>query len=226
MLQLVKRREAARKEAARAEKKRIEDERRALSSLNKDRQELLNTLRQEAAARVEIAKDLQAQLVDIRIEAIKDETKRLEEAEKVRFEREKAAREASFKALQDQAAAQEAEALRLFGKSSKELKALEEKNDKDLLELSKINDKIGEAQEQAHQDKLLAIRKSAADEARTTQAEIDEQALQDVLEFQRKEADIRKKAEDKKRKEAEDEEGLQKEASKRCYYLYLIRALI
>ena len=191
----VERRNKAQAEAARAEKKRIEEERRAIEQLNKDRQELLNTLRQEAAARVEIAKDLQAQLVDIRIEAIKDETQRLEEAEKVRFEREKEAREASFKALQDQAAAQEAEALRLFGENSEELKALEVQNDKDLLELSKTNDEIAEAQEQAHQDKLLSIQKGSAQVERDTQRQIDEQALQDVLEFQAKQLEAEKEAE-------------------------------
>ena len=193
----VKRREAARKAAAQAEKKRIEDERREIEQLNKDRQELLNTLNQEAAARVEIAKDLQAQLVDIRIESIKDESKRATEAEKVRFEREKQAREASFKALQDQAAAQEAETLRLFGENSDELKALEAQNDKDLLDLSKTNDEIAEEQEQAHKDNLFAIQKESADVAAAAQAEIDAKALED-----------QKAANEKK--EQEDEESEQK----------------
>lgn len=188
----VKRRNEARKEADKAEKKRIEGERRAIEQLNKDRQELLNTLNQEAAARVEIARDLQAQLVDIRIESIKDESKRATEEEKVRFEREKEAREVSLKALQDQAAAQEAETLRLFGENSEELKALEAQNDKDLLDLSKTNDEIAEAQEQAHKDKLIAIQKTSSDAAAEAQAEIDAKALED-----QKAANEKKEQEDK-----------------------------
>ena len=110
---------------------------------------------------------------------------------------EKQAREASFKALQDQAAAQEAETLRLFGENSDELKALEAQNDKDLLDLSKTNDEIAEAQEQTHKDKLFAIQKESADVAAAAQAEIDAKALED-----------QKAANEKK--EQEDEESEQK----------------
>jgi hypothetical protein len=100
--------------------------------------------------------------------------------------------------LQDQAEAQEVETLKLFGENSEELKALEASNDKELLELSKTNDKIGEAQEQAHKDNLLAIKKDSADVAAATQAEIDAKELKDQKAANQKKEDEDKESEEKR----------------------------
>ena len=194
----VEARNKAQEEAAKAEKKRIEDARKAEEELRKDRNELLEDIKAEAQARLGIAKDLQAQLIDLQVEAIKDGTQRAIEAERVRFERQKAERAANFKALQDEVAAQEIETARLFGESSKQLEALQNANDSQLLELSKTNDKIVEAEEQAHQNALLLIKKEAGETQSEALKAIEEKDFENLLAFQAKEIEAEKKANEEK----------------------------
>jgi hypothetical protein len=191
-------RNKAQEEAAKAEKKRIEDAKKAAEELVKDRSQLLEDIKSEAQARLQIAKDLQDELLDLQIQAIKDGTQRAIEAEKVRFERQKEERKANFKSLQDLAAAQEIEATRLFGERSKQLEALQSQNDSQLLELSKTNNKIAEEEEQVHQNALLLIKRDAAETQSEALREIEERDLKNLLAFQAKEIEAEKQANDEK----------------------------
>jgi hypothetical protein len=152
LLEARKRTDKAKAAADAAEKKRIAD-------LKKDRDSLLITIKTQAEARVQIAITLDKQLRDLQISAIQDDTERLKAAEKERFDLQKQARKKGFDDLVDEAAKNEAETARLFGVNSQELAALQEKNGNDLLLIQAQVNALGEAQEQAHQDKLLQITK-------------------------------------------------------------------
>lgn len=172
----IERKKKAQSEADAARKKTAEEQVRAAEKLKKDRADFLEQIKAESLARVDIAKDLQAQLIDVELELIKDATEQAIESEKVRYQRSLEERKENFKAIQDLAAEEEAKALELFGENSDELKAVQDKNDKELLEVSKVNDKLVEKEEQAHKDRLLEINKEAA----TTQADLADEIAEEA----------------------------------------------
>lgn len=144
---------------AKASKARAAERKKRREEEKKDREELLKQIEAQSEARIEIIKDLNQQLRELEIGAIRDTTNQAIAQEKERFAQEKAQRQKNLDDRVNEIVEQEAKITALFGSNSQELADFIENSEAQLAQVRDTNNKIAERQEQNHQDKLLQIEK-------------------------------------------------------------------
>lgn len=164
-----------------------------LKSETKLRQELLTVIFSQNAKRASAARALNIKLRKIEIDSIEDLTQRLIEEEKTRAEKIRNQQIEDFnKTISDQLA--QLEAVKAAGeKSAEEVKVFEAKVNSDIFELTELNNRLLQSQEEAHLKKMQALRNDANAEAARKreegfQGEIEAIDKED-LEKQRKEGE-------------------------------------
>jgi len=162
---IIQKKRAAAVEARRkAEKQAAEEEKKRLAQLAVDRQKILEEFRSESFARIEIIKELGAELTAAEIENIEDATQQALAAENERFRLEKEARQNNFNDTVEEVDRQRTILRGLFEKGTKERIEFEKVSGAELDQIKEINRRIDEQKEKEHQDNLNAIIKKAQDD--------------------------------------------------------------
>lgn len=149
-----KAREEAEKQAAAAESKRLEE-------LAKQRNELLEQIKNENIVRIQLINQLGNDLAKAEIQSIEDTTERALAAEKARFEQERLLRENNFNNRVNEAKEQQIRLAELFGEFSEEFVLFEQQSSDELQALRDANRLIDEQKEEEHQQNLLKIQEDA-----------------------------------------------------------------